>query len=98
MLKEVKKEQLNKTIDEINYLNEIQSSVLSRPDFTSREMEQLEFMRKYKSAKRTNAIKQCFKSWLTKKHVYNFQEMIYYYYRNVCLLARLCVKRKLKKV
>lgn len=62
MVKEVRKEQLNKTIDEINYLNEIRSSVLSRCDFDGNQNEQLEFIKKLRTAKRNNAIKKCFKN------------------------------------
>lgn len=54
LVKEVQKEQLDKTIDEIDYLNEIQSHVLSRCDFTDSQNQQLEFIKKLNNARRKN--------------------------------------------
>ena len=53
-LKQVKEEQLDKTISELNYLNEIQSHVLSRSGFSDSENEELDFIKKLDNAKRTN--------------------------------------------
>ncbi len=54
LVREVKKEQLNKTISEIDYLNELQSHVVSRCDFTAEENQELEFIKKINNAKRKN--------------------------------------------
>ncbi len=56
MVKQVQEEQLDKTIDEIGYLNEIQSHVLSRCDFTPSQNEELEFIKKLNNARKNTKI------------------------------------------
>ncbi len=53
-VKEIRKDQLDKTIDEINYLNELQAHVLSRCDFTDSQNKELYFIKKVNNAKRQN--------------------------------------------
>jgi len=62
MIREVKEESLNKTINEIDYLNEIQECVLQRQGFKTKENEQLDFIKKLRIARRNDAIRKCFKS------------------------------------
>ena len=50
--KEIKREQLDKTISEMSYFNELQSQLLSRCDFTEDENRQLDFIKKFNNAKR----------------------------------------------
>ena len=54
LLKEVKKEQLNKTIKEIDYLNELQDHVLLSRDMGKGQNIQLDFIKKLDNAKRKN--------------------------------------------
>ena len=54
MVKEIRREQLDKTISELNYLNEVQSKVISRCDFTPSQNQELEFIKKINNARRTN--------------------------------------------
>lgn len=54
LTKEIKREQLDKTISELNYLNEVQSKVISRCDFTPSQNQELEFIKKLNNARRTN--------------------------------------------
>ncbi len=50
--KEVQQEQLEKTISEINYLNNLQQHVLERVDFDASQNEQLDFIKKLKHARK----------------------------------------------
>ncbi len=52
--REIKKEQLERTINEIDYLNELQAHVLCRCDFTDSQNSQLDFIKKVNNAKRQN--------------------------------------------
>ena len=52
--KEIKKEQLDNTIKELNYLNELQSHVISRYDFSESQNQELEFIKKINNARREN--------------------------------------------
>lgn len=54
LLKEIKQEQLEKTIDEISYFDELRSHILSRADFTKDQNRELEFIKKINNAKRRN--------------------------------------------
>ena len=54
LAKEIRKEQLDSTIAELNYLNELQSHVISKCDFTSSQNEELEFIKKINNARRKN--------------------------------------------
>lgn len=52
--KEIKREQLDSTIAELNYLNELQSHIVSRCDFTPSQNQELDFIKKMNNAKRKN--------------------------------------------
>ena len=54
MTKEIKREALDKAIEELGYLNEIQSHVISRCDFMSCENKELEFIKKINNARKNN--------------------------------------------
>ena len=54
LTREIKREQLDRTISEIGYLNELQSQVISRCDFTPSQNQELEFIKKINNARRTN--------------------------------------------
>ena len=51
LAKEVRREQLNKTISEIDYLNELQSHIISRCDFTKEQNQQLNYIKKTNNAR-----------------------------------------------
>ncbi len=53
MRREIEKEQLESTIKELNYINEIQSQVISRYDFTPSQNADLSYIKKLNNAKRT---------------------------------------------
>lgn len=50
--KEIQEESLEKTIDEIDYLNKIQAHALQRADLSKSENEQLDFIKKLNNARR----------------------------------------------
>lgn len=52
MLKEVKQNQLTKTINEISYLNELQNHFLLQKDISNEQSNELEFIKKINNAKR----------------------------------------------
>ncbi len=52
--KEIKREQLDSTIAELNYLNELQSHIVSRCDFTPSQNQELDFIKKMNNARRKN--------------------------------------------
>ena len=52
MHREIKKAQLESAIKELNYINEIQSQVISRCDFTPSQNEELEYIKKINNARR----------------------------------------------
>ncbi len=54
MQKEIKRQQLEVTIDELNYLNELQSHIISRCDFTPSQNRELDFIKKVNNARRKN--------------------------------------------
>ena len=54
LTREIKREQLDRTISEIGYLNELQSQVISRCDFTPSQNQELEFIKKINNARKTN--------------------------------------------
>ncbi len=54
LVKEVKKDQLDKTINEIDYFNELQRHLLFRCDFTSEQNKELDFIKKINNAKQQN--------------------------------------------
>ncbi len=54
LVREIRKEQLNKTINEIDYLNELQTHVLYGSGFEKQQSSQLEFIKKINNAKRQN--------------------------------------------
>lgn len=54
LAKEVRREQLNKTISEIDYLNELQSHIISRCDFTKEQNQQLNYIKKTNNARQNN--------------------------------------------
>ena len=54
LVKEIKREQLDKTIEEINYLNELQNHILTKNDFEKEQSVELDFIKKLNNAKRTN--------------------------------------------
>ncbi len=54
MKQEVLKEQLNKTIDEIDYLNELQRHVAERNDFISSHIEEIDYIKKINNVGRKN--------------------------------------------
>lgn len=54
LTKEIKKDELERAITELGYLNEIQSQVLSRSDFTPSQNQELEFIKKLNNARRKN--------------------------------------------
>lgn len=54
LTKEIKKDELQRAITELGYLNEIQSQVLSRSDFTTSQNQELEFIKKLNNARRKN--------------------------------------------
>ncbi len=49
--REVEKEQLNKTIDEINYLNELQENLLKRQNLALARNRELKIIKKISDAK-----------------------------------------------
>ena len=54
LTKEIKKDELDRAIEELGYLNEVQSHVLSRYDFTHSQNQELEFIKKINNARRKN--------------------------------------------
>ncbi len=54
MKHEVLKEQLNKTIDEIDYLNELQSHLAERNDFISLHSKEIDYIKKISNVGRKN--------------------------------------------
>ena len=54
LVKEIKREQLNKTISEIDYLNELQNHVLASRYMTKEQGQKLDFIKKFDNAKRRN--------------------------------------------
>lgn len=56
MKREVEKEQLNKTIDEINYLNELQTNLLKRYDMAHFQSRQKNLAQNFTNAKRKTNI------------------------------------------
>ena len=54
LVKEIRQEQLNKTIEEIDYLSELQSHIYQRVDFTKEQNKELDFIKKLNNAKREN--------------------------------------------
>ena len=54
LTREIKKDELDRAIEEIGYLNTMQSRVLSRCDFMSDEKKDLEFVKKINNARRKN--------------------------------------------
>ena len=54
LAKEIKKDELDRAIEELGYLNEIQSHVISKYDFTNTQNQELEFIKKINNAKRKN--------------------------------------------
>ena len=54
LVKEIKREQLDKTISEIDYLNELQNHVLSSRYPGEKQDIELDFIKKFDNAKRKN--------------------------------------------
>ena len=54
LVKEIKREQLDKTIREIDYLNEMQNHILSTREVGSKKDVELDFTKKLNNAKRRN--------------------------------------------
>ena len=54
LVKEVKREQLDKTIQEIGYLNEMQNHILSTRNLDDKKEISLDFIEKLDNAKRNN--------------------------------------------
>ena len=54
LTKEIKREQLDKTISELSYLNELQSQVISRCDFSQSQNDELSYIKKINNARRKN--------------------------------------------
>lgn len=54
LVREVKKEQLDKTIQEIGYLNELQNHLLNTRSLGQEKDIELDFIKKLNNAKRTN--------------------------------------------
>ena len=54
LAKEVRREQLDSTIDEISYLNELQSHIVSRCDLTPSQKQELANIKKTNNARREN--------------------------------------------
>ncbi len=54
LAKEIRREQLDSAITELSYLNELQSHIISKSDFTPSQNEELEFIKKINNAKRKN--------------------------------------------
>ena len=52
LTKEIKKDELDRAIEELGYINEIQSHVISRSDFTHSQNHELEFIKKINNARR----------------------------------------------
>lgn len=52
--REVEKEQLSKTIEEINYLNELQINLLKRNDLAQARNQQLGLIKKFNNVRKTN--------------------------------------------
>ena len=52
--KEIRKDELDRAIEELGYINEIQSHVISRCDYMSSEKKELEFIKKINNARREN--------------------------------------------
>ena len=54
LTKEIKREQLDKAIVELSYLNELQSQVISRCDFNMAQNQELNYIKKLNNARREN--------------------------------------------
>ena len=54
LVKEIKKDQLNSAIDELESLNKMQSQVISSCDFSPSQNENTEFIKKVNNARRKN--------------------------------------------
>ena len=54
LAKEIRREQLDSAISELNYLNELQSHVISRYDFSESQNQELNFINKVNNATRKN--------------------------------------------
>ena len=54
LVKEIKKDQLDSTIDELENLNRMQSQVISSCDFSASQNENTEFIKKVNNARRKN--------------------------------------------
>ncbi len=54
MKREVEKEQLHKTIDKIDYLNELQENLLKRKDIEQIKQEQSKVLKQFNNARRNN--------------------------------------------
>lgn len=54
LAKEIRREQLDSAISELNYLNELQSHVISRYDFNESQNQELNFIKKVNNATRKN--------------------------------------------
>lgn len=54
LAKEVRREQLDSTIDEISYLNELQSHIISKCDLTPSQNQELASIKKANNARRKN--------------------------------------------
>jgi len=52
--KEIRREQLDSVICELNYLNELQRHVISRYDFNKGQNQELDFIKKVNNATRKN--------------------------------------------
>lgn len=52
LAKEIRREQLNSTIAELGYLNELQSHIISKCDLTPSQKEQIANIKKMNNAKR----------------------------------------------
>ena len=54
LAREIERDELDRAIEELGHLNEVQSHVLSRCDFMSNEKKELEFVKKINNARRKN--------------------------------------------
>lgn len=54
LAKEIRREQLDSTIKELGYLNELQSHIISRCDFNESQNQELDFIKKINNAARKN--------------------------------------------
>jgi len=52
LTREIKRDELDRAIEEIGYLNKMQSQILSRCDFMSDEKKELGFVKKINNARR----------------------------------------------